>query len=84
MSLRTYYFPALQPNIQAVMACFVTNLSACVGGITWVLLDYRYLKLRNQIDIAKMVKESNEQVFKLCRHEKKYSALGFCAGAVGT
>ncbi|OXA52020.1 ammonium transporter 1 [Folsomia candida] len=47
---------ALQPNIQAVMACFVTNLSACVGGITWVLLDYR--------------------------HEKKYSALGFCAGAV--
>lgn len=38
------------------MACFVTNLSACVGGLTWVLLDYR--------------------------HEKKYSALGFCAGAV--
>lgn len=47
---------ALQPNIQAVMACFVTNLAACVGGITWVLLDYR--------------------------HEKKYSALGFCCGAV--
>ncbi len=47
---------ALQPNIQAVMACFVTNLSACVGGLTWVLLDYR--------------------------HEQKYSALGFCAGAV--
>ncbi|OXA39790.1 Ammonium transporter 1 [Folsomia candida] len=47
---------ALQPNVQAVMAAFVTNLSACVGGITWVLLDYRL--------------------------EKKYSALGFCVGAV--
>lgn len=42
--------------MQAVMACFVTGLSAAVGGITWVLLDYR--------------------------HEKKYSALGFCVGAV--
>lgn len=47
---------ALEPNMRAVMACFVTNLSAAVGGITWVLLDYR--------------------------HEKKYSALGFCVGAV--
>lgn len=49
-------FTALQPNMQAVMACFVTSLSGAVGGITWVLLDYR--------------------------HEKKYSALGFCVGAV--
>ncbi|XP_037025434.1 ammonium transporter 1-like [Bradysia coprophila] len=47
---------ALQPNMRAVMACFVTSLSGAVGGITWVFLDYR--------------------------HEKKYSALGFCVGAV--
>lgn len=47
---------ALAPNMQAVLACFVSNLSASVGGITWLLMDYR--------------------------HEKKFSALGFCAGAV--
>jgi len=38
------------------MASLVTNLSASIGGITWVLMDYH--------------------------HEKKFSALGFCAGAV--
>ncbi|ODQ56075.1 ammonium transporter MEP2 [Saitoella complicata NRRL Y-17804] len=28
-------------NIRGVMACVVTNIAASVGGITWVLLDYR-------------------------------------------
>lgn len=32
---------ALSMNIRAVMACYVTNLAASVGGITWMLLDYR-------------------------------------------
>ncbi|GJN71130.1 ammonium transporter MEP2 [Purpureocillium lilacinum] len=32
---------ALAMNIRAVMACYVTNLAASCGGITWVLLDYR-------------------------------------------
>jgi len=32
---------ALGANLRAVMAAMVTNLSACVGGITWCLLDYR-------------------------------------------
>jgi hypothetical protein len=27
--------------MRAVMACVVTHLAASVGGITWVLLDYR-------------------------------------------
>lgn len=53
---RALSLTALQPNMQAVTTCFVTCLSGAVGGITWVLLDYR--------------------------HEKKYSALGFCVGAV--
>ncbi|UKZ83949.1 hypothetical protein TrVFT333_011764 [Trichoderma virens FT-333] len=35
---------ALGMNIRAVMACFVTNLAASVGGVTWVLLDYRLEK----------------------------------------
>lgn len=29
-------------NMRAVMAVVVTNLSACVGGVTWCLLDYRF------------------------------------------
>ncbi|KXX74050.1 Ammonium transporter 1 [Madurella mycetomatis] len=32
---------ALAANMRAVMACIVTHISACVGGFTWCLLDYR-------------------------------------------
>ncbi|KAF2866744.1 ammonium transporter AmtB-like domain-containing protein [Massariosphaeria phaeospora] len=32
---------ALSANLRAVMAAVVTNLAACVGGITWCLVDYR-------------------------------------------
>ncbi|PBP25409.1 methylammonium permease 2 [Diplocarpon rosae] len=32
---------ALGANLRAVMAAVVTNLAACVGGITWCVLDYR-------------------------------------------
>lgn len=32
---------ALGANLRAIMAIVVTNLSACCGGITWCLVDYR-------------------------------------------
>ncbi|KAF2496356.1 ammonium transporter-like protein [Lophium mytilinum] len=32
---------ALSANLRAVMAAVVTNLAACVGGMTWCLVDYR-------------------------------------------
>jgi len=32
---------ALAANLRAVMAAVVTNLAACMGGITWCLVDYR-------------------------------------------
>ena len=32
---------ALGANLRAVMACFVTNLAAACGGLTWMLWDYR-------------------------------------------
>ncbi|CZS90226.1 hypothetical protein WAI453_004267 [Rhynchosporium graminicola] len=35
---------ALAANLRAVMAAMVTNLAACVGGITWCVLDYRLEK----------------------------------------
>ncbi|CAG8533819.1 2611_t:CDS:2 [Ambispora gerdemannii] len=31
----------LAGSLHAAMACVVTNLSAAVGGLTWMLLDYR-------------------------------------------
>ncbi|KAK3822813.1 MAG: ammonium transporter 2 [Benniella sp.] len=33
---------ALSANLRGAMACVVTNLAASVGGLTWVLLDYRH------------------------------------------
>jgi len=47
---------ALSANLRAAQACIVTNLAASVGGITWMLWDYRL--------------------------ERKWSAVGFCSGAV--
>ncbi|KAK5168270.1 uncharacterized protein LTR77_006839 [Saxophila tyrrhenica] len=32
---------ALSANLRAVMAAVVTNLAACMGGITWCLIDFR-------------------------------------------
>lgn len=32
---------ALSANLRAIMAAICTNLAACVGGITWCLVDYR-------------------------------------------
>lgn len=47
---------ALSANLRATQACIVTNLAASVGGLTWMLWDYRL--------------------------EKKWSAVGFCSGAI--
>ncbi|KAL5118318.1 ammonium transporter Amt1 [Pleosporales sp. CAS-2024a] len=32
---------ALSANLRAIMAAVCTNLAACMGGITWCLVDYR-------------------------------------------
>ena len=32
---------ALAANLRAAQACIVTNLAASVGGLTWMLWDYR-------------------------------------------
>ncbi|GLB38924.1 putative ammonium transporter [Lyophyllum shimeji] len=47
---------ALSANLRAAQACIVTNLAASVGGLTWMLWDYRL--------------------------ERKWSAVGFCSGAI--
>lgn len=47
---------ALSANLRAAEACIVTNLAASVGGLTWMLWDWRL--------------------------EKKWSAVGFCSGAI--
>lgn len=47
---------ALSANLRATQACIVTNTAAAVGGLTWMLLDWRI--------------------------ERKWSAVGFCSGAI--
>jgi len=47
---------ALASNMRAAQAVIVTNLAASVGGLTWMLLDWRL--------------------------ERKWSAVGFCSGAI--
>jgi len=47
---------ALSANYRATQACIVTNLAASVGGLTWMLWDWRL--------------------------ERKWSAVGFCSGAI--
>jgi len=47
---------ALGANLRAIQACIVTNMAASVGGLTWMLWDYRI--------------------------ERKWSAVGFCSGAI--
>ncbi|TFY80971.1 hypothetical protein EWM64_g3045 [Hericium alpestre] len=32
---------ALGANLRAIQACIVTNIAACVGGLTWMLWDWR-------------------------------------------
>jgi len=47
---------AFSANLRAIQACMVTNMAAAVGGLTWMLWDYRI--------------------------ERKWSAVGFCSGAI--
>lgn len=47
---------ALSANLRAANACIITNLAASVGGLTWMLWDWRL--------------------------ERKWSAVGFCSGAI--
>jgi Amt family ammonium transporter len=47
---------ALGANLRAAQACIVTNMAASVGGLTWMLWDWRL--------------------------EHKWSAVGFCSGAI--
>ncbi|KAL7009274.1 hypothetical protein EMMF5_000904 [Cystobasidiomycetes sp. EMM_F5] len=47
---------ALAANLRATQALLVTNVAAAVGGLTWMMLDWRL--------------------------ERKWSAVGFCSGAI--
>ncbi len=38
-------------STRAVSACVVTNLAACMGGFTWCMLDYFFLKPRHKFTL---------------------------------
>jgi Amt family ammonium transporter len=57
----------LAANARAVLAIVNTNLSAAVGGLTWVFLDYRLLRKFRFASASSVVYGS---------------AFGFCTGVV--
>lgn len=55
------------------MACTVTNLAASVGGLTWMLwVNVSHIHL---LQLANSMLQDY-------RIEKKWSAVGFCSGAI--
>jgi ammonium transporter, Amt family len=67
---------ALSANLRAANACIVTNLAASVGGLTWMLWvcpdPHSFLTMQS----------NHPLLFQDYRLEKKWSAVGFCSGAV--
>jgi Amt family ammonium transporter len=43
---------AFGANLRAVMACWNSNLTACVSGFVWVLLDYRLAKKISMVGLC--------------------------------
>jgi Amt family ammonium transporter len=65
---------ALAANLRAAQACIVTNLAASVGGLTWMLWVNSYF-----FPIFLLLSISFAQDYRI---EKKWSAVGFCSGAI--
>jgi ammonium transporter, Amt family len=43
---------AFGANLRAVMACWNSNLTACISGFTWVLLDYRLARKISMVGLC--------------------------------
>ena len=65
---------ALAANLRAAQACIVTNLAASVGGLTWMLWV-----IRVPFSLSCSLSISVSQDYRI---EKKWSAVGFCSGAI--
>jgi len=86
MTSNSYIFPhlpgfnggsALAANLRAAQACIVTNLAASVGGLTWMLWVNSYFFPYSFPSYSLPISISQDY-----RIEKKWSAVGFCSGAV--
>ena len=53
---------ALSANLRAIMAAMVTNLAACVGGITWCLVDVSVVPLQATWMLTLSAVSSGEEV----------------------
>ena len=65
---------ALSADLRAAHACIATNLAASVGGLTWM-----FWVNRTQSVISSCGWHEWHQDY---RTERKWSAVGFCSGAI--
>ncbi|KAK0739514.1 ammonium transporter AmtB-like domain-containing protein [Apiosordaria backusii] len=75
---------ALAANTRAVMACLVTHISACVGGFTWCLLDYRLEKKWSTVGFCSGVIAGLVTITPAAGYIPPWSAVifGVCGGII--
>ncbi|KAK4679916.1 ammonium transporter Amt1 [Podospora pseudoanserina] len=75
---------ALAANTRAVMACLVTQISACVGGFTWCLLDYRLEKKWSTVGFCSGVIAGLVTITPAAGYVPPWSAVifGVCGGII--
>lgn len=75
---------ALSANLRAVMASVVTNLAACVGGITWCLVDYRVEKKWSTVGFCSGVVAGLVAITPGSGYVPAWAAVvfGVCAGVI--
>ncbi|KAK4196229.1 ammonium transporter AmtB-like domain-containing protein [Triangularia verruculosa] len=75
---------ALAANTRAVMACLVTHISACVGGFTWCLLDYRLEKKWSTVGFCSGVIAGLVAITPAAGYVPPWSAVifGVCGGVI--
>jgi Amt family ammonium transporter len=75
---------ALAMNIRAVMACYVTNLAASCGAISWILLDYRLEKKWSTIGFCSGAISGLVAITPAAGFVKPWGAviIGVCGGVI--
>lgn len=73
---------ALSANMRAIMAALVTNLAACLGGLSWCLMDYRFEKKWSVVGFCSGVVAGLVAITPASGYVPPWAAaiIGICAG----
>lgn len=69
-------------NLRAIMAAVVTHLAACVGGLAWCLMDYRYERKWSTVGFCSGVVSGLVAITPAAGYVPPWAAVifGICAG----